>query len=72
MKDNAIPLKSKVPYDQLRPYVVSELHKEESWSRGSDSAESKENIDTNIEDNLSDDSIKISDNKLHKSNVHLH
>ena len=66
MKDNAIPLKAKVPYDQLRPYVVSELHKQENCSRGSDSA------DTNVEDNLSDDSIKISDNKLHKSNICLH
>ena len=69
MKDNAIPLKAKVPYDQLRPYVVSELHKEENSSRGSDSA------DTNIiyiQDNRSDDSIKISDNKLHKSNICLH
>ena len=72
MKDNAIPLKTKVPYDQLRPYVVSELHKEERCSRGSESAEGKENTDTNIEDNLSDNSIKISDNKLHKSNVRLH
>ena len=26
LKDGAVPLKKKVPYDQLRPYVTSELH----------------------------------------------
>ena len=61
--------KKKVPYDQLRPYVVSELHKEESCSRGSDSADDKE--DTNSDDSLSDDSINDS-SKLHKGNVYFH
>ncbi len=54
----------KVPYDQLRPYVVSELHKKESCSRGSDSADDKEDTD-------SDDSINDS-SKLHKGNVYFH
>ena len=26
LKDSAVPLKKKVPYDQLRPYMTSELH----------------------------------------------
>ena len=28
VKENAVPLKNKVPYDQLRPYVTSELHED--------------------------------------------
>ena len=63
-----------MPYDQLRPYVASELHKEDNCSRGSGSADDgckQENNDTDNDDDLPDDSINDS-SKLHKSNVYFH
>ncbi|CAB3999210.1 Gypsy retrotransposon integrase 1 [Paramuricea clavata] len=69
LKDNATSLKKKVPYDQLRPYVVSELHKENNCGRGSGSAEDdckQENNDTDNDDDLPDNSINDG-SKLHKN-----
>ena len=43
-KDDAAPLKKKVPYDQLRPYKTSELHEMQKPEQNKDFASSSDNF----------------------------
>ena len=60
LKDNAIPLKNKVPYDQLQPYITSELHS--SYNRTNQGNDNNSNPKTNCDNDDNNKTNLDSDN----------